>query len=84
MVKIDWNRFIKDRIWFGWWHSNHMHADLSSGWARTTTSYWTIIDRTKFMITRDPKQVRNKSGGLEFNKRIIRHKFVKFIRSHNH
>ena len=59
MVTIDFEKFIKDRIWFGWYWATfppEPYDPLSltevftfsprSFWTRSTTSHWTIIDRT--------------------------------------
>jgi len=44
-IKINWKGFIYDRVWFGWYWSDHQTAELTPGWTRSTTSHWVIIRR---------------------------------------
>lgn len=44
MIKIDFKKFVTDRMWFGWWHCDNNWIE-KPGWRRYHEFHWTIIYR---------------------------------------
>ena len=44
MIKINYKKYIKDRMWFGWWY-NTSKWNGDYGWIRYDKFHWTILYR---------------------------------------
>jgi len=62
MIKIDWDLYIKQRSWFGWWW-RHPHTNFHGKWCRDKEYMYVPVMLTKNGIGQEELDFANEHLG---------------------